>query len=240
MDNSHTRISFSWEKFLSLKYSYLLFSILAFFVLMPVFENRYPRLIPLFFLILMLAVIKALGVKKKIFWFLLILGLISVLLQTSAYEFSQFIETDKQNQLIFDLIYRSIMALFFIIVIFLFLKHIFSQDEVTSDILKGGIAIYFLIGILWSDLYGILLRINPGSLSFPGDIKNFSDPIYFSFVTLTTLGYGDILPVSWMARNLVILEATLGPLYLTVLISRLVSMHLSQKIVKNSQNNEKK
>jgi hypothetical protein len=52
---------------------------------------------------------------------------------------------------------------------------------------------------------------------------------YFSFTTLTTLGYGDITPVNWMARNLTILESTFGQIYLTVLIARLVGLHIAGK-----------
>ena len=71
-----------------------------------------------------------------------------------------------------------------------------------------------------------LIPLSAGSSAFPAHASELSYILYFSFTTLTTLGYGDITPVSLMARNLTILEATIGQIYLTVLIARLVGLQL--------------
>lgn len=79
-----------------------------------------------------------------------------------------------------------------------------------------------------SGTYETLLLFNPDAILFSDDVQGeFSDIIYFSFVTITTLGYGDIIPVSRMAKNLALLEAVWGQTYLTVLVARLVGLHLS-------------
>ena len=96
------------------------------------------------------------------------------------------------------------------------------------DSIQGGIAIYFLSGLLWAFFYQMLLLFDSEAILFSDHaMGGFSDMIYFSFVTITTLGYGDITPVSRMAKNLALLEAVWGQTYLAVLVARLVGLHLS-------------
>ena len=74
----------------------------------------------------------------------------------------------------------------------------------------------------------ILLLLDPAAISLPVHTSGeFSELIYFSFVRLTPLGYGEITPVSWMAQNLTLLEAVWGQPYLVVRVARLVGLHLS-------------
>ena len=89
--------------------------------------------------------------------------------------------------------------------------------------------VYLFIGLLWSDIYAILEHLQPGSFSFAHSQAGtkLSDFSYYSFVTLTTLGYGDITPLTSKARAFAMLEAIIGQLYLVVLIARLVGLHIS-------------
>ena len=116
--------------------------------------------------------------------------------------------------------------------ILIFLKRIFYIDTVNWDSIRGGIAVYFLLGIFWTFLYRLLLLIDPGAISFVNPNYTAADILYFSFTTLTTLGYGDNLPTSHYAHNLTILESALGQIFLTVLVARLVGMHLAQQQIK--------
>ena len=104
---------------------------------------------------------------------------------------------------------------------------IFAQTQVTKDIIRGGIAVYFLLGIFWACLYRLLLHFDPQAIAISNYDGEFSTILYFSFATLTTLGYGDIVPIAWQARSLTILESTIGQIYMTVLIARLVGLHLT-------------
>jgi hypothetical protein len=109
--------------------------------------------------------------------------------------------------------------------------HIAKARKVTADTIYGAICVYMLLGIIWAAGYRFLEALNPGSLSGPIGINpetgvEIPNYIYFSFTTLTTLGYGDIIPVSSPARALAILEAVAGPLYITILISQLVSKYV--------------
>ncbi len=122
----------------------------------------------------------------------------------------------------------GVYTLFYGICLLVFLHRIFSEKTVTIDSIQGGIAIYFLSGLLWAFFYQMLLLFDSEAILFSDHAQSgFSDMIYFSFVTMTTLGYGDIMPVSRMAKNLALLEAVWGQTYLAVLVARLVGLHLS-------------
>lgn len=97
--------------------------------------------------------------------------------------------------------------------------------------ISNAVAIYFLIGIAFGFLYSFIEQIQPGSISFVAsnttDISG--DMIYFSMITLTTAGYGEMLPVYKIAKVLAMMEASLGVLYIAIMIGKLVSTNTSQK-----------
>ncbi|ADE55999.1 Ion transport 2 domain protein [Coraliomargarita akajimensis DSM 45221] len=102
---------------------------------------------------------------------------------------------------------------------------LFRQQQVTSDTLCGAIVAYLLLGIAWAGVYGILelTTVNPfdyGDWTPGGRGAALS---YFSFVTLTTLGYGDILPLSEMARTLAAIEAVTGVMFGAIVVAALVA-----------------
>ena len=84
-----------------------------------------------------------------------------------------------------------------------------------------------LFGVLWAHAYHIVAILQPGSFRGPTDgLANLPGWAYYSYVTLTTVGYGDITPASQVARTLSVGEALAGQLYLAVLIARLVAMEI--------------
>jgi hypothetical protein len=98
--------------------------------------------------------------------------------------------------------------------------------------LVGAVCIYLLSGALWGIVYFLMSVVSPGS--FEGIVgatgsEQLNEFIYYSFVTLTTLGYGDVTPVLPVARSLSYLEAVLGQLYLTVLVAALVGVHIANR-----------
>src|SRR5262249_53108679 len=104
---------------------------------------------------------------------------------------------------------------------------------VDREHLYAGLSAYLLAGLFFGVLYWVLEGTWPGSLAVlaEGTQSNFSltVAIYYSFVTLATLGYGDIVPRSEVARGLAIMEAVAGQLYLAVLIARLVSLYVQRE-----------
>lgn len=120
-------------------------------------------------------------------------------------------------------------ALFLGYVTQVLLRHVIRADRVDAEMIYGAIAGYLLLGLVWAMLYAVIETLHPGSFtgtSTSGDTRPWSDLIYYSYVTLTTLGYGDVLPLSTRVRSLAILEAITGVFYVAVLVARLVSLHI--------------
>jgi hypothetical protein len=114
-----------------------------------------------------------------------------------------------------------------------FVRAVVSEPTVTTDTLAGAISAYLLIGITYGLLYGFIEQISPGSFRetvSPGVAKIHSpDLIFFSFVSLTTVGYGDIVPWSGPAKSFAILESVTGVMYPAVLVGRLIGLHSSAR-----------
>lgn len=104
----------------------------------------------------------------------------------------------------------------------LIIKHFLLDKSILRHRISAAVAVYLIFGVLWARLYELVYLFNPLSFSLNEPMTPFS-LTYFSFVTLLTLGYGDIVPVSIGARSLAILEGVVGQLYMVILISSLVS-----------------
>ena len=117
-----------------------------------------------------------------------------------------------------------------VFIISLMIKFILEQKEVTKEVIYAAVVIYMLMAIMWSFMYFILEYVYPNSFSFPKtDFTDIYKYLYFSFVTITTLGFGDVAPLNQKAGSLVILEAVTGQIYLVVVVAWLVGMHVSRK-----------
>lgn len=110
------------------------------------------------------------------------------------------------------------------------LKDCLRSGRVTAARICGVLAVYMLLGLMWSSVYSIVEHAIPGSFKLSTEEGTTDELVYFSFVTLTTLGYGDTVPLSSGARGLTIVEALCGQLYLAVIVARLVAMHISTAI----------
>jgi Ion channel len=110
------------------------------------------------------------------------------------------------------------------------LRFALQARTVDSEHIYAALSAYLLAGIFLGHFYWILETISPGSILVGGSTASANFPIssaiYFSFVTLATLGYGDIVPSSDIARALAIVEAVAGQLYLAVMVARLVSLYV--------------
>lgn len=97
------------------------------------------------------------------------------------------------------------------------------EETTGSDALAGAVFGYFVLALIWAELFHAVLIWEPGAIAFPeGEAPGKAAVLYFSLVTITTLGYGDVLPMSPVARLLAGLEAALGTLYVAILIGRIV------------------
>ncbi len=118
------------------------------------------------------------------------------------------------------------------------LQFLFRQERVTADTILGGINVYLLLGIAYAVLHALVETVTPGSYTVGGvgvtellaqaGSEGFSELVYFSFVTFTTLGYGDMVPANSIAGMLSASEAVVGQLYVAIFVARLVSLQVSQ------------
>lgn len=112
------------------------------------------------------------------------------------------------------------------------LVRILAHPRVTRQSVIGAICGYLMLGFLFAFVYAVLTYFNPNAINVGGQSlgvehvanaqRHLSELVYFSFITLTTVGYGDIIPVSPVARSMVILEALAGQLYLAAFVARLI------------------
>lgn len=210
------------EHFVANKYNHLLSALIMMFILSPKLEVRNPSdkfpLLPLIMLIVLVSAIRMSVPKGKVFFTILAIVILNFAMSLVIY----FLPTDINiiDTLIF--INSSIGCLFFIVTIYVLSRRLFQVHYVTADTIKGGICAYLLIGFLWATLYGLLMRVNPDSFIYSREMLY----VHFSFTTLTTLGYGDIVPAGRTAAILTNSEAIIGQLYLTIFVARLVGLYI--------------
>jgi len=121
-------------------------------------------------------------------------------------------------------------VIFFIFTAYHILRVVLTRDETSMEVIAGAVAVYLLLGFICAFLYGLIDLLIPGSFihSATGEPTSTYSFMYFSFVTLTTLGYGDIVPANPIIQSLAIVEALVGQIYLVVLVAMLVGMHISE------------
>jgi hypothetical protein len=114
------------------------------------------------------------------------------------------------------------------------LVQVFREGPITGDRIRGSILAYLLLGLIWCLAYQLVVLLFPGSFRFveapsptPGRLNH--QLVYYSYITLTTVGYGDITPVHPIARTLSAGEGLVGQLYPAILIARLVSLQISNR-----------
>ena len=124
--------------------------------------------------------------------------------------------------------------LFLVFTLISLLRAVVRAERITHDTIYGGLSVYLLMAIAWAAAYLLLVTIQPGAIVMdtarhPNHAMDWFDCVFYSFVTLTSLGYGDIVPMTAQARSLSVLEAVSGIMYVAVLIARLVGLHSALK-----------
>jgi voltage-gated potassium channel Kch len=130
----------------------------------------------------------------------------------------------------FSYAHLILLLCFFIWMTKLLLYQVLFTGAVDGNKIIGAICIYMLLAMIWAMLYLLIAQALPGSFNGVPQapwLENFSTATYFSFVTITTLGYGDILPISPLARFLVTMEAIVGVFYMAIVVASLIGVRLS-------------
>jgi hypothetical protein len=133
----------------------------------------------------------------------------------------------------------SLNALVYAIAIGYLLRYVFDRKVVTADRLWGAAATYLMMGVLWSFLYAVIDQESTDAFAVRGAVGSLQleDLLYFSFSTLTTTGFGDIIPLSRAARAAATCEVLMGQLFLAIMTARLVSIYtpLREEVERSSQ-----
>jgi len=107
---------------------------------------------------------------------------------------------------------------------------IVRTERVTDDVLAGALATYIMAGLAFAVLYGVITNLRPDAfLTTSGSPASFPDLVYFSFVTLMTIGFGDVTPAGPFARAFVITEGLFGIMFTTIVMASLVAAYLQQR-----------
>jgi Ion channel len=124
---------------------------------------------------------------------------------------------------------------FFVLIVVLFIQQIARAKTVTPQVIMESINGYLMLGMSFSILVALISFIDPGAFRFPHltttadpTVSHFSDYAYYGFVTLTTLGYGDVVPLTSAAKSISIFTAITGQLYIAIIIAALVAKYLNQ------------
>jgi voltage-gated potassium channel Kch len=137
--------------------------------------------------------------------------------------------TDYQN---FKFVYMFLLLTFFVSAAWLVGNRVLLTGEVDLNIITGSVALYLILGFIWAIFYTLLIQLSPEAIRGVEPENwtySLSTMTYFSFVTLTTLGYGDISPVNPIAKVLVILEAVVGMFYIAIIVASLIGAARDKK-----------
>lgn len=203
----------------------LLISLVLFFTIYPMLEQSViaTRVLNLFFLWILLSGVYAIASTRGPLIFSLTLVVLTTVLRWADYFY-------KLNTL--TILEYSCNVIFFIFIGIHILRFILRQHIITAELIYAALSVYLIFGLAWASIYHVIDIWKPGSfiLSNPDNPRqNFFQMWYFSMVTLTTLGYGDIAPATMVARVFVVLEAIMGQFYLAILIASLVGRGITQK-----------
>jgi len=209
-------------------FSYLLAALLIFLVGVPVAEDlsilSQPLTRSFAFAALLIIGVWSLKGSGLIFPTGMGFALLAILLNVFA------VNADSQTLLAGSL---TMLFLFLLIAIVNTLRQVAFGEEISFNRLIGAVCIYLLLGLIWAVAYTLIEIAQPGSFSGLSDTGGASgwDPswLYFSFVTMTTLGYGDLLPLSATARMFAYMQAVFGQFYIAVLVAGLVSAYISAR-----------
>lgn len=223
----HYRHKLPWFKS---RHLWLFGILMLYFLAVPLIEQIMPRtrtFLDLFILLVMVTAAYTVINRKRTFFLAVILLAAGLVLVLGDYHWHS-----NKVMVLGCLCFVGFLG----IVILAILQEVMTLQEVNFDAISGSLNGYLLIGLMWGFAFQAVEAAWPGSFSFGEEAKELTGVaiyvgsklpslFYFSFVTITTTGYGDITPITSIAGQLAITEAVVGQFYMVVLVARLVSLH---------------
>jgi hypothetical protein len=224
----------------SRRFALLMWALVINLLLAPVMANSPILRVPtlgailsgIFFGVVLVAAVFAVSHKRSITTIALVLA--STVVLTAALKFA----LETRGMLTLSHLMKGAFLLF---IAALLIRHIFATSKVTLDLISAALCAYLVFGLMCASLFAAIEGFQPGSFHLPGEGEAFSTvgfspeedilQVYFSFVTLLTLGYGDVYPVGSLARIVAVLEAFAGQIMMVVLVARLVGVHVAQSLI---------
>jgi hypothetical protein len=204
-------------------FAYLLIALLGFLLITPVLGGLElgPFVKLIYIPTFVVAMWSMLGVRR---WFTL--GVVLAVAGLMAIGIDLWLDVNASHFAI-----EAIFLAFLVLICLVAMRQVLFAREVDANRLVGAVCVYLLLGIIWAILYRWTWLFVPEAFSgIPDADQNVWDFVYYSFVTLTTLGYGDVLPLTDLARTLAYLEAVTGVFYLAILVATLVGALLAQRL----------
>lgn len=203
----------------------LLYSLVALLVLAPVLDgvSAFP-FAALLFIVVVIAALRAIHLPRPAMVGFSVIAAVMLVEETRLREDLLQPGVVEIARVLVPLIWAALLAA----AIFALVRAIIRSDAVSADTIRGGIVVYLLMASFFALVFEALGRWDPEAFSFaPGRGDVGSGFVYFSLTTISTLGYGDLVPVAPIARHLATLEAVTGQLFLAIFMARLVSMELA-------------
>lgn len=214
------------ESFVRGRFSLLLCTMALMFFAVPLIPGDRAflgKVVDVFGLAVFIACLRAISASRRFFIFMVVLSVINVGIGSSEIVH----HSDEQA---FVAVVLGFRLVYYLLVFLSIMKYVFDSSPVTGDKICGAISAYLLMGIIWAVVYSMFFRLLPASFILPEEWVSRSLvgiwAYYFSFTTLTTLGYGDVTPQLPVVQSYAVMEAACGQVFLAVIIARLVALQI--------------
>ena len=212
------------------RFSLMLITLITMFLVGPLVgrsQGMIDEVFGWFIIAVLISCIRAISTSRNHLIFMIVLTVINVLLGTSEI----IIENESVRFVSAVLLFKIV---YFVLVFVSIMRFVLDEKPVTGDKIYGAISAYLLMGIIWAFIYTLFFINNANSFNVPAewlntDTANRYWSFYFSFTTLTTLGYGDITPQTTATQSYAVMQAAIGQVFLAVIVARLIALQIIHK-----------